>query len=260
MTEMCDCKADFAIEQQVIDNAAASLGPQHFGVALFRGVIGEDILKLAMAETNDPDKVQWRSHRQTHKNKRGAMIEENYYTYALKLHHGDREIVDRLPTLLALTCAVENLVVRDLSQHFPNLQNWQADETKVHRYDAGRVGISHHLDQTRFWGIIAVATLDGAGEFGVVSKGSTEQKIQLDAGDLLLMRGPGLYDAPNAEDIRPMHGVDNRDSSGRMSLLVRANRFPDEQRPGFVYDNWAPATISRSAPEILNSRPLQRKQ
>jgi len=225
---------DFSIRQPHLEQAAESLGPDGTGIALFRAVAYRDILSSAMKEINDPAKVQWRSQRHEFTNARGALIKENYDAFALRLHRGDREMADRLPTILALTRAVELLATRDMAQYFPALNDWRADEMTIHRYDAGKVGISSHRDPTRYNGIISSLTLAGEGLLSVGDEDTGIQEIPLGPGDLFLMRGPGLYEAPSGVDIRPMHRVDG----ARTSLMNRDNLLPDKRFEGVVYDNW----------------------
>jgi hypothetical protein len=221
----------FHVDPYQVETSVTDLGPDGIGVTQFKHAVSQDYLDQVATEISDPQNVTWRSNRTIDRNGRGVLIHQNYDAYALKLYHGDLDKLSQLPVTRGLTGAVENLIRFDIAQYFPPLVDWYADEMAIHRYDAGAVGITPHRDQKRFWGMIAVATLDGEGEFTVCTD-TDEVSLHAQQGDIILMRGTGLYEADG--DIRPLHGV----AGDRTSLVIRANKQPDEQKQGFVYDNW----------------------
>ena len=215
----------------VAEHLAPQLGPNGPGFAHFGKVVDDDYLALVNAEIDS--QVQWRDNHTVHRNKRGALIHQNYDAHVLKLAIGSQEKVIRLPLVRSLVHSVENLVRYTMATDFPTLVDWRADEMALHRYDPNAVGIDPHRDQTRFWGIIALMTLKGEGQFLVQGY---EPSITSQPGHLVLMRGAGLY--PSKDEIRPMHSVATHDTDGRTSLVIRADRQYNEQFDGFVYDNW----------------------
>jgi hypothetical protein len=229
----------FPLTSHEMEGVVHDLGPNGTGITKISGIISEKALQSVQAELGDQEQVKWRDNRGSHVNARGANIVQNYDVFALKLRVGEQSIREKLPVLMGLVGAIENLVANDLAEYFHVLQTWQADEASVHRYDPGRVGISHHYDQTRFWGVIPMATLDGERELSVIGHHETQTVIDTTAGDLLLMRAPGLYASPASVDIRPKHAVDNRHiDDGSTSLLLRADKEFDRQHDGFSYHNW----------------------
>lgn len=233
---MYDQSGWFSADPFIIENAAGSLGPDGPGFVHISSVIDTDYLDAIQTEINNPANVAWRDNRTSHHNQRGVVIYQNYDAYSLKLRSGNQEMVTRIPVLGGLVQSVENLVRFDLAQYYPALTEWRADEMVLHRYDAHKTGITHHRDQRRFWGIIAVMTLQGKGIFSV-QHGDQSESIVAKAGDLTLMRAPGLYES--TDDIRPMHGVDSYQDSSRTSVVIRADRRADEKFDGFTYDNWS---------------------
>lgn len=218
----------FHADPFLTEHCAHGLGPNGPGVLHFGKVIDNEHIDAVQSEINDPMHITWRDNRSVHTNARGKQIYQNYDSYALKLSHGDQEMVDKLPTTKGLVIAIENLIRYDLAGTFPSLDTWKADEMVLHRYDPDTVGITHHRDQKRFWGIIALMTLEGESQFSIEGG----EPITRKPGHLLLMRGHGLY--KSEEEIRPLHGT----SGSSTSLIVRASTEPDKQHKGFTYDNW----------------------
>lgn len=225
----------FSADPFIIERTAELLGPKGPGFTHISSVIDTDHLAAIQTEIHDPANVAWRDNHTVHRNQRGVDIHQNYDAYSLKLGRGDQEMVAKIPTLRELVLSIENLIRFDLAQYYPALISWHADELVLHRYDAHRTGLTHHRDQRRFWGIIAVMTLEGKGILDV-QDGDNHVSTVVKAGDLTLMRAPDLY--PSDEDIRPMHGVDSHEGHTRTSLVIRADRQADKQFDGFTYDNW----------------------
>jgi hypothetical protein len=108
---------------------------------------------------------------------------------------------------------------------------WEADELSLHRYDDPDLGLSLHKDNLRFTGVIAILSLEGKADL------ATDEKVySAKPGDLLLLRAPGLLNVPG--DHRPEHSVVNLRTPTRTSMMLRANKRPNEQIKGFSYDNW----------------------
>ncbi len=225
----------FSADPFIVETTAGSLGPDGPGFTHISSVIDADHLAAIQAEIHNPKNVAWRNNRTTHRNQRGVTIYQNYDAFSLKLRHGNQQVVAKVPTVHELVRSVENLIRFDLAQYYPVLTEWHADEMVLHRYDAHKTGITHHRDQRRFWGIIAVVTLEGKGILSIQDNDNQDSTI-VKAGDLTLMRAPDLY--PSDDDIRPMHGVDSYQGYSRTSLVIRADRQSDKQFDGFTYDNW----------------------
>lgn len=223
----------FHADPFLIEHIAPQLGPNGPGFAHLGPLVDYEYLDAINAELSNPANVTWRDNRSIKPNKRGVDIHENYDAYSLKLSHGDQEPVNRIPLTMALTRSIENLVRYDLAAHYPALSNWFADEAVMHDYDPDVIGITPHYDFTRYWGLIMLTTLSGEGTFTVVTKDG-EQFVRVKAGDVLAMRGPGLYETAEGEDIRPLHGANGE----RRVLQVRANTQPDKHFKDFIYDNW----------------------
>ena len=127
--------------------------------------------------------------------------------------------------------ATEELVQAH-GNHFPALTEWRARETVVQRY-RGEDHLEAHRDLKRHPGVIVIFTIEGTGRFELLGDrrdNPPECVIEPQAGDLILLRAPGLSGAP--ED-RPFHRV--RNPKDRISVVFRDNNRPGEFIPGFAY-------------------------
>lgn len=219
------------------------LGPEGPGAFVINEVISPERLKLLQEEIYDPLNVPWRDNHHVFTNVRGIEVVENHLVFALKLHRGDQTFVNRVPELRRLAADVESFF-RGLSDSFPILSDWTADEMSMHRYDDPHVGLSFHKDNPRFRGMIAIIELEGERDFAVKTPDGEEHFIPMWPGRMIINRAQGFYDAPVDENgksvnICPDHGVYNLRTPTSTSFIVRANNDPSYQVKGFEYDNWS---------------------
>ena len=187
-----------------------------------------------LEEIGDPNRVQWLDAHEIYENQRGLRIEQNHFTFALKLSAGDQSFLDCLPATKALLSRTQNFI-RSLAPIFPPLRDWQADELSFHLYDNKDVGLSRHRDNLRFIGLVAIVAIENECDL-VVRHQNEDVALPVAPGDLCLLRAPGLIEAQT--EIRPEHSVQNLRSETRTSMMIRANNRPAEPLPGFKFNNW----------------------
>jgi len=111
----------------------------------------------------------------------------------------------------------------------------------MHQYDDPEVGLSRHRDNLRFWGVVAVLTVEGSSDF-VIYDGDMEHVLHAEPGTLMLMRATNLTgdltDVAYQQSMNPEHGVVRVRSLPRVSFIVRDNLLPNKPISGFTYDNW----------------------
>lgn len=98
--------------------------------------------------------------------------------------------------------------------------SFRPDEATWMRYRSARDGISPHLDGRRYRLLVVILTLHGRGELSIVGDRSGRDARAAwvcQTGDLVLLRGPGLF---GAADERPLHRVATA-AEGRTSLTLR---------------------------------------
>ena len=101
---------------------------------------------------------------------------------------------------------------------------WLADfvltDIHIQRYRRGSTGISPHRDGRRFIKLISVFSLGSPAELRLFRdrRGSPMRRYQLDPGDLLLLRAPGLAERPSAG---PLHSVSGPAGEARYSITLR---------------------------------------
>lgn len=222
-----------------------ALDPGGIGTFVVRNVLDSEQVQLMQSEIFEPGRLQWREDRKPYHNDRHMLIIQNHMTSALKLTRGDAAMVERVPHMRALAANIQGLIT-SLAPVFPSLASWEADEMSVHRYDDQEVGLSFHKDNLRFFGLIAVLTVEGASDVAVLDERNEPHYIPVGEGDLNLTRATGLYPSTNEAgkpiNLCPDHGVYNLRTPYRTSFIVRANSVPNEPIPGFVYANWQPET------------------
>lgn len=215
------------------EKAALFLSPQNDGVIKIENYFGEIELENMRSELNDPDKMQWRDVHTKTPTKRGVVVEQNYFSWALKLDRGDQSPYQNLGPIRLGTERIQR-TVRGLSRVMPHLYRWTADELTIHRYDAP-TGISAHRDHSRFIGMIAIGVLEGDGKFAIY-RDTVTSMYPTNPGDLLLLRAP----KPNETDerIRPVHALIDIKQFPRTSMVLRASSRPGEIFPDYTYSNW----------------------
>jgi hypothetical protein len=210
------------------------LDPTALGAMRMPDFIDEAILSAASDELADPERVVWQNSHDVYVNQRGLTIIQNHDTYALKLSRGDQSPRERIPTIMDITRAVIGQIAV-MSHVIPSLAEWTPDELSIHRYDDPDIGLSGHKDNLRFTHLIAIVSLENVCDLTIIRDGIAHP-ITAHAGDLMLLRAPGLIDSD--VDLRPEHAVVNLRSSTRTSLMLRANNRPDDHIAGFRFANW----------------------
>jgi hypothetical protein len=102
--------------------------------------------------------------------------------------------------------------------------DYAPNETTCQRYPDRSSGIGPHMDQRRYRLLVAAFTLAGEAPFTVFEDRSAATVVRAwttRAGDLCLLRAPGLAGLP---DGRPTHSVRGPGSGTRVSLTVRMNQ------------------------------------
>lgn len=218
------------------------LGPNGPGSFLLRSVLDERQIDLLHEEVFDPERVTHRDNHYVGPHKRHGTLVENHSVFALKLLQGDQSMVEKVPRMQALANNVEYFI-RSLSVYFPSLEWYVADEMSLHRYDDQKVGLSFHKDNARFYGLVAIVTLEGQRDFQTMDRSGRIETTTVREGDLHLTRVNGLYEPTGfTSNICPDHAVVNLKTPYSTSFIVRANTLPNELVPGFTYDNWGQAT------------------
>jgi hypothetical protein len=106
----------------------------------------------------------------------------------------------------------------------PGTAGYTPNEVTCQRYPDHSSGIGPHMDQRRYRLLVAAFTLVGEAPFTVFEDRSAATVVRAwrtRAGDLCLLRAPGLADIP---DGRPTHAVGGPDAGTRLSLTVRMNQ------------------------------------
>lgn len=100
------------------------------------------------------------------------------------------------------------------------LIGWKALEATVQRYRPGPVGITSHRDHKKSRRLVAIFTTRGSVNFRILEArhGPVISEWRVRAGDLILMRGPGLA---GARDGRPFHAVSAPSHGERWSVSFR---------------------------------------
>lgn len=102
------------------------------------------------------------------------------------------------------------------------VSNWKPNEVDVQRYPVGALGITPHLDFKRYRILIAIITAAGSARFTLCKDraGNPVNQWEVAAGDLMLLRAPGLG---NHADGRPLHAVVGPRTGHRISVTWRMN-------------------------------------
>lgn len=210
--------------------------PEAMGVEIIHNFISPAEVDSIMREINNSSKIDWLDAHEVYKNERGLTITQNHFTFALKLSAGDQSILKALPRVVELKDRIQDFI-RDLSELFPTLDSWQADELSFHLYDDQDVGLSQHRDNKRFTGLVAIASLYGECDF-IVRHKDQDIKLPVRVGDLCLLRATELFNSD--KELRPEHSVLNLKTDTRLSMMLRANNRPTEAIKGFKFNNWNP--------------------
>lgn len=233
----------------------AALGITGSGAFGLEGVITENFRQDLLREISDPHAVQWRDAGDTYINGRGIEVVQNHDVFALKAG-GDLEPIWNVPLMTQLAIEVEEFV-QSLSDRYPALEQWRADEMSYHRYYDPKVGLSYHRDNMRFTGLIVVLTIQGESDFQVVERTPKSTEFDRDTGrqiitdwnvrnewaihttpgSMVLTRATGLQ-AWQTTVHNPEHAVMNVSDIPRISFMVRANSRPTDRAYGFEYVNW----------------------
>lgn len=208
--------------------------PDAIGVFHEPGFLDIHELTAIQEELTDTEKIAWEDTHDVYTNERGLVITQNHDTYALKLSRGDQSPLDRIPHIRHAMDYIRTRV-GEMALTIPSLVSWEPDEMSLHRYDDAEIGLDFHKDNNRFTGLIAIVALDGICDI-VVRRDYQAVVTTTKPGDLVLLRAPGLVDT--TEDLRPEHAVLNLQTPTRTSLMVRANKKPDEALPNFHFANW----------------------
>lgn len=210
-----------------LDEAAHQLGPEGPGVALLPGFFFSDIIERLHEDMQQTS--LWSTPHAYFANR--PNVQQEYEKIALMLSHGDQEIIDdELPSLRLLTRCVGALTMR-LLRRFPDAEkHFYINDVDLHRYPPHGV-LGEHQDYARNPRLIAIATIAGGGSFSTDSS-----TYDVAAGDLMLMRAPGLF--ASEYDIRPRHCFEAGDE-GRLCVVLRQDETPAQTRPYDThYDNW----------------------
>ena len=217
-----------------------ALGPQGLGAHAILGAVDDEWLASFQQQIQV---VDWRDNHRVDTNKRGLVIDQRHNVVAYKLRVGDQ---DKVPEFMRESGEMVARFVRSLGFKFPLLGTWQADEVSMHQYDDPEVGLSRHRDNQRFWGVVAVLTVEGSSDF-VIYDGDMEHVLHAEPGTLMLMRATNLTgdpaDVAYQQSMNPEHGVVRVRSLPRVSFIVRDNLLSNEPIHGFTYDNWPDARL-----------------
>jgi hypothetical protein len=136
---------------------------------------------------------------------------------------------DGFPLVVRL---VSELTWEVRASRLPGTADYAPNEISCQRYLDERSGITPHMDQRRYRLLVAAFTLVGEATFTVFEDRSARRVVRAwttRAGDLCLLRAPGLAGHP---DGRPTHSVDGPSAGERVSLTVRTNAAEGPVRPG----------------------------
>ena len=216
---------------------ADELGPYGPGYVVCRQLLAPTLAKGIAEELEDPA-LEWEVSKDS-TDQMGNPVLQTFDVYSYKLSFGDQENIQTMPNFTSLGDLVMSDVVKPLATFFPPLSSWQPDEITAQRYRNNVGKLSWHRDLNRHPGIIAVSNITGSAELSVRQHMQTSA-VTLEEGDVLLLRAPLLFDEqPVGGDVRPQHAVtDVAGSKDRISVTVRANRFPQRKIKNFHYSNW----------------------
>jgi hypothetical protein len=99
-------------------------------------------------------------------------------------------------------------------------RGFEPNEATWMRYAGRDEGISPHLDPRRYRVLVAIFTIAGRGELAVTDDRVGRAVVQAwpcAAGDLVLLRAPGLFDLADGRVLHRVRG----EAGGRMSLTFR---------------------------------------
>ncbi len=110
--------------------------------------------------------------------------------------------------------------IRGLATYVPN-------EVHVQRYRPGSLGITPHLDGTRYERLVACFTTQGRARFTVLREraGEVLACTSIGPGSLVLLRAPGLG---GVRDGRPFHAIAPLGRRERVSVGLRMNARADD--------------------------------
>jgi hypothetical protein len=102
-----------------------------------------------------------------------------------------------------------------------NIAEWWPNEAYVQRYAPGSLGVSPHVDSSRFAILVAVFTTHGSARFAVCRDraGDTVAEWEAGPGSLLLLRGSAREQPRD----RPFHEVRGPSTRPRFSVTLRMN-------------------------------------
>ena len=232
-------RLQLSIDPKKFGEIGEALGPEGIGSIVLRNVLNPAQLTTMRYEIADPARVIWHDNHDQRLTERDITVVQNYDAFALKLLQGDQKMVQQVPKMRALAANIENLV-KSLVPEFTSLADWVADDMSLHRYDDLAVGLSFHRDNKRFFGMIAVLSLEGVSDFLIKDAAEQIHEFELTPGDLTLTRGTGLYPTEDGRNLSPDHAVVNLKTPHRTSFIVRANDRPNDPIPGLIFDNWKP--------------------
>lgn len=150
--------------------------------------------------------------------------------------------IEGLPLLEAFRCAAGDLIRTAAAEaHMAPLAAWEAKDTIVQKYGL-QGGIGSHRDLARHPGVVMIATIAGSARFmlhGDTRDGAPIAVHEPRAGDVMLLRGPGLRGgAGGGTDERPFHSVSGAlGPEPRISISFRDNLDPEKLLRGFSYRN-----------------------
>ena len=126
-------------------------------------------------------------------------------------------------------------LVRDQGRGIHGLATWTPNEVGIAHYVPGSIGITPHLDGKWYRRLVIVATVYGRAPFAICGSRDPDDVVArwvADAGDLVLMRGPGLA---GHHDGRPFHLVEGPRRGERLSLGIRMSARPRVlRRPALI--------------------------
>lgn len=226
---------EILFDSRKLPELVQALGPEGLGAYAIRGAVDAEWIHAYQKQMRS---VLWRDNHSVYTNNRGLVIDQRHNVIAYKLRIGDQAVV---PEYMRESAEMVARFVRSLGDEFPVLSVWQADEVSMHQYDDPEIGLSRHRDNRRFWGVVAVLTVEGVSDFVIYDRGN-ERVIEAEPGVLMLMRATNLtgdpVNQPYQTTMNPEHGVVRVRSLPRVSLIVRDNLQPNEPKRGFTYDNW----------------------
>lgn len=106
------------------------------------------------------------------------------------------------------------------------LATWAPNEVGIAHYVPGSIGITPHMDGKWYRRLVVVATVYGTAPFAICGSRDPSDVVErwtARAGDLVLMRGPGLA---GGRDGRPFHLVGGPRRGERLSLGIRMSVRP----------------------------------